>query len=338
MTVLVTGGTGFIGSHTVISLLAEGRDVVILDNLSNSTAKILPRLEKISGKRIAFYQGDIRDRQLLRRIFAEHRIGTVMHFAGLKAVGESVRQPMRYYDNNVSGSLVLAEEMAAAGVFSIVFSSSATVYGDPENNPIAETAPTGRTTNPYGTSKYFVERMLADIQTADSRWSVILLRYFNPIGAHPSGLIGELPNGIPNNLLPYICQVAAGKLPYLSVFGDDYPTGDGTGVRDYIHVCDLADGHVAAMNAKAQTGGVHIYNLGTGRGYSVLDMVAAFERASGKPLPYQIKPRRAGDIAVCYADPAYTLRETGWQARRSLDDMMADTWRWLTDNPNGFDD
>lgn len=336
MTVLVTGGTGFIGSHTAVSLLAEGRDVVILDNLSNSTDKILPRLEKISGRHITFYQGDIRDRELLRRIFAEHDIGTVMHFAGLKAVGESVHEPIRYYDNNVSGSLILAEEMAAAGVFSIVFSSSATVYGDPAGNPIAETAPTGNTTNPYGTSKHFVERILSDIQAADPRWSVILLRYFNPIGAHPSGLIGELPNGIPNNLLPYICQVAAGRLPHLSVFGNDYPTRDGTGIRDYIHVCDLADGHIAAMNAKAHTSGVHIYNLGTGHGHTVLEMIAAFERASGKPLPYRIEPRRPGDIAASCADPARILRETGWQARRSLDDMMADTLRWQSRNPDGF--
>ncbi|MDO5059325.1 MAG: UDP-glucose 4-epimerase GalE [Neisseria sp.] len=338
MTVLVTGGTGFIGSHTVAALAQAGHDVAILDNLSNSTAKILPRLSKITGKTFPFYQGDIRDRALLRRIFAEHKIDTVMHFAGLKAVGESVREPLKYYDNNVSGSLILAEEMAAAGAFSIVFSSSATVYGDPARVPITEDMPVGGTTNPYGTSKYMVERMLADIQAADVRWSVILLRYFNPIGAHESGLIGELPNGIPNNLLPYICQVASGKLPFLSVFGDDYPTDDGTGVRDYIHVADLAEGHVQAMNAKGQTAGVHTYNLGTGRGSSVLEMIRAFEKASGKPLPYQIKPRRPGDIAACFADPSYTTREIGWQAVRSLDDMMADTWRWLSNNPNGFDD
>ncbi|MDO4997480.1 MAG: UDP-glucose 4-epimerase GalE [Neisseria sp.] len=328
MTVLVTGGTGFIGSHTVVALCEAGYDVVILDNLSNSSADVLPRLAQICGKDIPFYQGDIRDRALLRRIFAEHPIETVMHFAGLKAVGESVQQPIKYYDNNVVGSLILAEEMAAAGVFSMVFSSSATVYGDPARVPITEDLPVGGTTNPYGTSKYMVERVLRDIQHADSRWSMIILRYFNPIGAHESGLIGEKPNGIPNNLMPYICQVAAGKLPYLSIFGNDYPTHDGTGVRDYIHVVDLADGHLKAMQSKGKTAGVHIYNLGTGTGYSVLDMVKAFEQASGKPLPHQIKERRPGDIAVCYADPSYTQSEIGWTAQRDLAQMMVDAWRW----------
>ncbi len=338
MSILVTGGTGFIGSHTTVSLIEAGYDVVILDNLCNSSAQIMPRLKEITSKDITFYQGDIRDRAMLQKIFAEQEIETVMHFAGLKAVGESVAEPMKYYDNNVSGSLILAEEMAKAGVFSIVFSSSATVYGDPSRTPITEDMPVGGTTNPYGTSKYMVERILSDIQKSDPRWSVILLRYFNPVGAHKSGLIGEYPNGIPNNLLPYICQVASGKLPYLSVFGDDYPTPDGTGVRDYIHVVDLADGHLKAMQAKAKESGVHIYNLGTGNGYSVLDMVKAFEAASGLDIPYQIKPRRDGDIAVCFADPAFTESQIGWKAQFGLTQMMKDSWRWVSNNPNGYDD
>lgn len=338
MTIFVTGGTGFIGSHTVISLLQSGFDVVILDNLCNSSAKILPRLQQISGKSVPFYEGDIRDREVLRRIFAEHDIDSVIHFAGLKAVGESVVEPMRYYDNNVSGSLVLAEEMARAGVFNIVFSSSATVYGDPGKVPYAEDMKPGDTTNPYGTSKAMVERILTDIQKADPRWSVILLRYFNPIGAHQSGLIGEHPNGIPNNLLPYICQVAGGKLPYLSVFGDDYPTPDGTGMRDYIHVMDLAEGHVAAMKAKSHVPGVHLLNLGSGRAYSVLEIVRAFEAASGLTIPYQIKPRREGDLACVYADPTYTKQQTGWETKRDLPQMMEDAWRWVSRNPNGYGD
>ncbi|ATD64323.1 UDP-glucose 4-epimerase GalE [Neisseria weixii] len=338
MTILITGGTGFIGSHTAVSLIEADYDVVILDNLCNSSAKILPRLKEITGKDITFYQGDIRDRAMLQKIFAEHKIETVMHFAGLKAVGESNVLPMKYYDYNVSGSLILAEEMAKAGVFSIVFSSSATVYGDPARTPITEDMSVGGTTNPYGTSKYMVERILADIQKSDPRWSVILLRYFNPAGAHKSGLIGEYPNGIPNNLLPYICQVASGKLPYLSVFGDDYPTPDGTGVRDYIHVVDLAGGHLKAMQAKAKESGVHIYNLGTGNGYSVLDMVKAFEAASGLDIPYQINPRRDGDIAVCFADPAFTESQIGWKAQFGLTQMMEDSWRWVSNNPNGYDD
>ncbi|HEZ4755017.1 TPA: UDP-glucose 4-epimerase GalE, partial [Neisseria meningitidis] len=274
--ILVTGGTGFIGSHTVVSLLKSGHQVVILDNLCNSSINILPRLKTITGQEIPFYQGDIRDREILRRIFAENRIDSVIHFAGLKAVGESVVEPMKYYDNNVFGSLALAEEMARAGVFSIVFSSSATVYGDPGKVPYTEDMPPGDTTSPYGASKSMVERILTDIQKADPRWSVILLRYFNPIGAHESGLIGEQPNGIPNNLLPYICQVASGRLPQLSVFGGDYPTPDGTGMRDYIHVMDLAEGHIAAMKAKGGVAGVHLFNLGSGRAYSVLEIIRAF--------------------------------------------------------------
>ena len=338
MAIFVTGGTGFIGSHTVISLLQSGFDVVILDNLCNSSAKILPRLQQISGKSVPFYEGDIRDREILRQIFVEHDIDSVIHFAGLKAVGESVAEPMKYYDNNVSGSLVLAEEMARAGVFNIVFSSSATVYGDPGKVPYAEDMKPGDTTNPYGTSKAMVERILTDIQKADPRWSVILLRYFNPIGAHQSGLIGEHPNGIPNNLLPYICQVAGGKLPYLSVFGDDYPTPDGTGMRDYIHVVDLAEGHVAAMKAKSHVPGVHLLNLGSGRAYSVLEIVRAFEAASGLTIPYQIKPRREGDLACVYADPTYTKQQTGWETKRDLTQMMEDAWRWVSRNPNGYGD
>ena len=338
MAILVTGGTGFIGSHTVIELMQEDYDVVILDNLCNSSLNILPRLHHILGKDVAFYKGDIRDRSLLKKIFASHPIDTVMHFAGLKAVGESTQLPVKYYDNNVVGSLILAEEMAAAGVFNIVFSSSATVYGDPERMPITENMPVGGTTNPYGTSKYMVERILADIQKADPRWSVILLRYFNPVGAHKSGLIGEHPNGIPNNLLPYICQVASGKLPYLSIFGDDYPTPDGTGVRDYIHVVDLANGHLKAMQAKSCLSGVHTFNLGTGNGYSVLDMIKAFEQASGLSVPYQIKSRRPGDIATCFADPSFTHQQTGWQAQHDLHQMMVDAWRWQSQNSDGYTD
>ncbi|WP_127224041.1 UDP-glucose 4-epimerase GalE [Neisseria meningitidis] len=336
--ILVTGGTGFIGSHTVVSLLKSGHQVVILDNLCNSSINILPRLKTITGQEIPFYQGDIRDREILRRIFAENRIDSVIHFAGLKAVGESVVEPMKYYDNNVFGSLALAEEMARAGVFSIVFSSSATVYGDPGKVPYTEDMPPGDTTSPYGASKAMVERMLTDIQKADPRWSVILLRYFNPIGAHESGLIGEQPNGIPNNLLPYICQVASGRLPQLSVFGGDYPTPDGTGMRDYIHVMDLAEGHIAAMKAKGGVAGVHLFNLGSGRAYSVLEIIRAFEAASGLNIPYQIQPRRAGDLACSFADPSHTKQETGWETKRSLAQMMEDSWRWVSRNPNGYGD
>ena len=336
MTILVTGGTGFIGSHAVISLIQSGFDVVILDNLCNSSVNILPRLQQITGNSVPFYEGDIRDRGILRKIFAEHKISSVIHFAGLKAVGESVVEPMKYYDNNVSGSLVLVEEMARAGVFNIVFGSSATVYGDPGKVPYTEDMQPGNTTSPYGTSKSMVERMLTDIQKADPRWSVILLRYFNPVGAHESGLIGEQPNGIPNNLLPYICQVASGKLEQLSVFGDDYPTPDGTGMRDYIHVMDLAEGHVAAMKAKGSVSGVHLLNLGSGQASSVLDIIRAFEAASGLTIPYQIKPRRDGDLACFYADPSYTKQQIGWETKRDLAQMMEDSWRWVSRNPDGY--
>ena len=338
MNILITGGAGFIGSHTVVELLNAGHHPIILDNLSNASPKVIERVADITGKTPTFYEGDIRDRALLQQIFAQHSIDSVIHFAALKAVGESVAQPLRYYDNNVSGSLILLEEMEKAGVRSIVFSSSATVYGDPEVVPITESSPTGNTTNPYGTSKYMMERMMMDLQHANPSWSVIILRYFNPIGAHESGKIGEQPNGIPNNLLPYVCQVAAGKLKELSVFGCDYNTHDGTGVRDYIHVVDLAIGHLKALDAKAKTAGVHIYNLGTGTGYSVLDIVKAFEQASGQTVPYAIKPRRAGDIAVCYADPAKAAQEIGWTAERDLNTMMTDAWRWQSQNPKGYDD
>lgn len=338
MNILVTGGAGFIGSHTVVELLQAGHCPIILDNLSNSSVQVLQRIEAITGKTPIFYQADIRDRVLLQRIFAAHPIDSVIHFAALKAVGESVAQPLRYYDNNVSGSLILLEEMQRAGIKSIVFSSSATVYGDPETVPITEQSPTGGTTNPYGTSKYMVERIMMDVQQANADWSVIILRYFNPIGAHESGKIGEQPNGIPNNLLPYVCQVAAGKLAQLSVFGSDYDTPDGTGVRDYIHVADLAAGHLKALDAKVKTAGVHIYNLGTGKGYSVLDIVRAFEQASGQKVPYVLKPRRAGDIAACYADPSYAAQEIGWHAERDLNRMMQDAWRWQSNNPQGYDE
>ncbi|WP_027010105.1 UDP-glucose 4-epimerase GalE [Conchiformibius kuhniae] len=337
MNILVTGGTGFIGAHTVVALTAAGHTPIIVDNLSNSSPKVVNRLAEICGRAPVFYQGDIRDRALLRRVFAEHAIDGVMHFAALKAVGESVQKPLEYYDNNVGGSLILLEEMQKAGVYGIVFSSSATVYGDPQRVPIDESAPTGATTNPYGTSKHTVERIMSDLAAADARWRVILLRYFNPVGAHESGRIGEMPNGIPNNLLPYVCQVAAGKLAQLSVFGSDYPTPDGTGVRDYIHVADLARGHVCAWEAKGAQAGVHVYNLGTGRGYSVLEIVRAFEAASGQRVPYALKPRRAGDIAACYADPAKAAAEIGWTAQRGLDEMMRDAWRWQSANPNGYD-
>lgn len=338
MNILVTGGAGFIGSHTVVELLKAGHKPIILDNLINSSAKVLQRIEAITGQIPVFFEGDIRNRDLLRRIFTECKIDSVIHFAALKAVGESVAQPLRYYDNNVSGSLILLEEMEKAGVRSIVFSSSATVYGDSEVVPITESSPTGGTTNPYGTSKYIMERMMMDLQQANPDWSVIILRYFNPIGAHESGQIGEQPNGIPNNLLPYVCQVAAGKLKELSVFGNDYDTPDGTGVRDYIHVVDLAIGHLKALDAKAKTAGVHIYNLGTGTGYSVLDIVKAFEAVSGQKVPYVLKPRRAGDIAQCYANPAKAAQEIGWQAQRDLHTMMQDAWRWQSNNPNGYDE
>lgn len=334
--ILVTGGAGYIGSHTTLALLEAGHDVIVLDNLANSSLESLRRVERICGKAATFIKGDIRDRELLDSIFARHSIQAVLHFAGLKAVGESVQKPLDYYENNVSGSLVLFQAMAAAGVFNLVFSSSATVYGEPKQMPISEEFPTGIPTNPYGRSKLMVEEVLRDLAFSESRWSIALLRYFNPVGAHASGLIGEDPNGIPNNLLPYISQVAVGKLQQLSVYGDDYPTVDGTGVRDYIHVVDLANGHLKALDAIATSQGVHIWNLGTGQGYSVLQMVSAFEQAAGVAVPYAVVARRSGDIAECWADPAKAAQELGWKAEHSLDDMMRDTWRWQQSNPNGF--
>jgi len=336
MKVLITGGAGYIGSHTTLTLLLAGYDVVVLDNLCNSSAESLKRVAQIAGPKPMFVEGDVRDSILLIQLFAEHSFGAVLHFAGLKAVGESVAQPLRYYDNNVHSSNVLLQACADAGVFNVVFSSSATVYGEPAQMPISEACPVGQPTNPYGRSKLMVENMLCDLAASDPRWRIAILRYFNPVGAHESGQIGEDPNGIPNNLLPYIAQVAVGKLPELAVFGNDYPTTDGTGVRDYIHVVDLAEGHLCALEALQTRTGAHVWNLGTGQGYSVLDMVRAFEAASGKPVPYRVAPRRPGDIATCYADPAKAERELGWKAQRGLDEMMRDAWRWQRMNPDGY--
>ncbi|MDA3978332.1 UDP-glucose 4-epimerase GalE [Gallibacterium sp. AGMB14963] len=338
MAVLVTGGAGYIGSHTVVELLNANKEVIVLDNLCNSSAKSLDRVKQITGKSVTFYQGDVLDRALLKRIFAEHKIESVIHFAGLKAVGESVTKPIEYYRNNVEGSLTLLDEMRQAGVFNFVFSSSATVYGDPEIIPITESCKVGGTTNPYGTSKFMVERIIMDVVKAIPQFSMTILRYFNPVGAHESGLIGEDPNGIPNNLLPYISQVAIGKLQQLSVFGSDYPTHDGTGVRDYIHVVDLAIGHLKALDRHENDAGLHIYNLGTGTGYSVLDMVHAFEKVNNIKIPYRLTDRRPGDIATCYSDPSLALKELGWKTERGLEQMMKDTWNWQKNNPNGYRD
>jgi UDP-glucose 4-epimerase len=327
MNILVTGGLGYIGSHTCVALLEAGHVPVALDNLSNAKRGVADRVERITGKKLRFIEADIRDRAAMTAAFASERFDAVIHFAGLKAVGESVAQPLRYYDNNVTGSIVLFECMLDAGVKSLVFSSSATVYGDPATVPIEESFPLSAT-NPYGRSKLHIEEMLRDLHKSDPSWRIALLRYFNPVGAHASGLIGESPNGIPNNLMPYIAQVATGQRASLSVFGSDYPTPDGTGVRDYIHVTDLADGHVKALDKLAIEPALLTYNLGTGRGSSVLEMVRAFEKASGKPVPYRIVDRRPGDIAACYADPALAERELGWKAARGVDDMCADTWRW----------
>jgi len=333
--VLLTGGAGYIGSHTAVECLAAGHEVVVFDNLSNSSVKSLDRVAQIAGKSVTFVQGDIRERAALRALFAWHAIDAVVHFAGLKAVGESVEKPILYYDNNIAGSIALFEEMAAAGVKSVVFSSSATVYGDPATVPITEDFPLSAT-NPYGRSKLFIEEMLRDIALADAGWNIALLRYFNPVGAHESGLIGEDPRGIPNNLMPYVAQVAVGRRPQLSVFGGDYPTPDGTGVRDYIHVVDLARGHVAALNKLLKLGGVQTWNLGTGRGVSVLDMVHAFEAVSGRPVPYRIVARRAGDVAQCWADPSRAARDLDWRAEYDLPRMCADAWRWQQGNPDGY--
>ncbi|OEF22358.1 UDP-glucose 4-epimerase GalE [Aliivibrio logei] len=336
MKVLVTGGMGYIGSHTCIQMIEAGIEPIILDNLGNSKVAVLDRIEALTQVRPVFYQGDIRDEAFLDSIFAEHTISSVIHFAGLKAVGESVQKPLEYYDNNVNGSLVLARSMRKANVKSIVFSSSATVYGDPAIVPITENSPTGATTNPYGRSKYMVEECFSDLFDAESDWSITLLRYFNPVGAHPSGTMGEDPQGIPNNLMPFIAQVAVGRRESLSVFGNDYPTPDGTGVRDYIHVMDLADGHIAALKAVGEKSGLHIYNLGTGKGSSVLEMVDAFAQASGKPVPYTLCPRRAGDIAECWASTEKAEKELGWKATRNVMEMSADTWRWQSNNPKGY--
>lgn len=336
MAILVTGGAGYIGSHMVLTLLQAEYDVVVLDNLANASQESLRRVAELAGKAPTFIEGDIRDRDGLDALFAHHAITDVLHFAGLKAVGESVAEPLRYYQNNVAGTLTLCQAMAAAGVYRLVFSSSATVYGDGHPMPIHEGLPTGRPTNPYGTSKLMVENVLRDLAQAGERWSIALLRYFNPVGAHESGRIGEDPNGKPNNLVPFIAQVAVGRREALSVFGNDYPTPDGTGVRDYIHVMDLVEGHRAAMQVLAGQQGVGIWNLGTGRGYSVLEMVEAFEKASGRPVPYRIESRREGDIAECWADPALAREELGWQAERGLESMLADTWRWQQQNPNGY--
>ena len=335
MKVLVTGGAGFIGSHTVVELLNAGYEVVVIDNLDNASEESLKRVEKITGKKVAFYKNDVRDRAVLQKIFKQHNIDWVIHFAGLKAVGESVKKPVEYYDNNLISTLTLLEAMKEFGVKKFVFSSSATVYGDPEVLPLTEDCKTGGTTNPYGTSKYMQELILKDVWTSDHEWNIALLRYFNPVGAHESGLIGEDPKGIPNNLMPYVAQVASGKLQQIGVFGNDYPTPDGTGVRDYIHVVDLAKGHVAAIQ-NLKEAGVHIYNLGTGNGYSVLDMIHAFSKACGKELPYEIKPRRAGDIAACYASSAKAEKELGWKAEYDLEKMCVDQWNWQKNNPNGY--
>ena len=336
MAILVTGGAGYIGSHTCIELLNEGYEVVVVDNLCNSCEESLKRVEEITGKTVKFYEADLLDRDALEKIFAAEKVESVIHFAGLKAVGESVQKPLEYYHNNITGTLILCDVMRNHGVKNIVFSSSATVYGDPAFIPITEECPKGVCTNPYGWTKSMLEQILTDLHTADSEWNVVLLRYFNPIGAHKSGKIGENPKGIPNNLMPYITQVAVGKLKCLGVFGDDYDTPDGTGVRDYIHVVDLALGHVKAIKKLEAKEGVSIYNLGTGNGYSVLQMVKAMEKACGHEIPYEIKPRREGDIATCYADPSKAKRELGWEAQRGLDEMCEDSWRWQSNNPEGY--
>ena len=336
MRILVTGGAGYIGSHTCVELLEAGHETVIVDNLYNASRKAVDRIGEITGKTPIFYQADIGDREAMERIFSAHSFDAVIHFAGYKAVGESVRKPIEYYTNNLNGTLVLTDTMRRHGVKKIIFSSSATVYGDPAFVPITEECPKGVCTNPYGWTKWMLEQILTDIRTSDPEWSVILLRYFNPIGAHRSGRIGEDPKGIPNNLVPYVAQVAIGRLPELGVFGDTYDTPDGTGVRDYIHVTDLARGHVLALNKFREESAVRVYNLGTGHGYSVLEVVHAFEKACGKKIPYVIKPPRAGDIATCYCDPGKAREELGWEAEYGIEEMCADTWRWQSMNPDGY--
>ena len=338
MNVLVTGGAGYIGSHTCVELLQEGYQPVVIDDLSNSSPKSLERVEQITGKHVPFYQGDVRDEALLERIFSEHEIGCAIHFAGYKAVGESVAKPLEYYENNLGATMTLCRVMARRGVKKLIFSSSATVYSGDNEMPLRENSKTGNCTNPYGWTKYMGEQILRDVAKADPEWAVAQLRYFNPVGAHASGKIGEHPNGIPNNLMPFIAQTAVGKRDHLNVFGNDYPTPDGTGVRDYIHVVDLAKGHVAAIRYLDTHSGESVFNLGTGNGYSVLDMVHAFEDANDLRVPYEIAPRRPGDLAVCYADPAKSRDELGWQAQFDQVDMCRDTWNWQKNNPNGYDE
>ncbi|MEI6893803.1 MAG: UDP-glucose 4-epimerase GalE [Colwellia sp.] len=336
MKVLITGGCGYIGSHTCVQLIQAGITPIIIDNLHNSSELVLDKIAQLNSVTPALYKGDIRDRDLLQQIFREHDIRSVIHFAGLKSVGESVSQPLNYFDNNVHGSLVLADEMGKAGIKSLLFSSSATVYGDPETVPITEAAPTGAVTNPYGRSKFMVEECLKDLHFSDPTWSITLLRYFNPVGAHPSGLMGEDPQGVPNNLMPFIAQVAVGRRESLAIFGNDYATKDGTGVRDYVHVMDLADGHIAALNRVGEQPGLHVFNLGTGQGSSVLEMVNAFSEACGKKINYQIHPRRVGDIAQCWADTEKANTQLNWKATRTLKEMSEDTWRWQSLNPSGY--
>lgn len=335
MSILVTGGAGFIGSHTVVELLKNDQEVIVVDNLSNSKKEALNRVEEITGKSLIFYKTDLLDKDGVDKIFSKHNIDSVIHFAGYKAVGESVEKPLMYYHNNITGTIYLCEVMRKHGVKNIVFSSSSTVYGDPEEVPVKEHFPVSAT-NPYGRTKLFIEEILRDLNTANNTWNIGLLRYFNPVGAHPSGKIGEDPNDIPNNLMPYITQVAVGKLEKLSVFGDDYPTPDGTGVRDYIHVVDLAKGHLSALKKLEEDPGVVTYNLGTGTGYSVLDVVSAFEKASGRDIPYEITDRRAGDIAINFADPSKAEKELGWKAEFDLEDMCRDSWNWQSKNPEGY--
>ena len=336
-TVLVTGGAGFIGSHTSVELLNAGYDIIILDNFVNSKPESLKRIKELTGKDFKFYQADIRDEEAMTKVFAENKIDAVIHFAGLKSVPQSVKEPLNYYDNNIAGTVCLCRVMDKAGCKKLVFSSSATVYGSKNPSPLREDMPTGGTTNPYGTTKYFIEQILQDLCISDSEWGVSILRYFNPIGAHKSGRIGEDPNGIPGNLMPYITQVAIGKLECLNVCGNDYPTPDGTGVREYIHVVDLAIGHIKALDRLLKVKGCEVYNLGTGKGYSVLDVVKAFEKASGIKINYRIAPRRAGDVACCYADATKAKEVLGWQAQYDIDDMCADSWRWQSQNPNGLE-
>lgn len=338
MAILVTGGAGYIGSHTCVELLNAGYDIIVLDNFSNSKKEVLERIVELTGKHFPFYKADIRNSEQLAKMFQSEKIDAVIHFAGLKAVGESCEKPLKYFDNNVSGTVKLLEVMNAFGCKKIVFSSSATVYGGDNISPLREDMPTGEVTNPYGRTKLFIEKILSDLYESDNEWSVQLLRYFNPIGAHESGRMGEDPNGIPNNLMPYITQVAIGKRPYLNVFGDDYDTPDGTGVRDYIHVVDLAKGHIKAVAQALDEKGLFIYNLGTGIGYSVLDVVKAFEKASGKHIEYKICPRRAGDTSTCYSDPSKALKCLGWKTEYDLERMCADSWRWQKNNPKGYED